>query len=480
MSRFRGHVGHPVPASPFASPARRRASSRLAHATVFAVLLLAWGTSACVLAPRGLDEERDRLHDAGPSFEEPVESRTLPPLSARPTCRELLQRAFLTNGEIEAAWQEWRAALARVTREATWPAPGVELGLEHMFSDENMTAWDRTTVMAGFDAMEALDWPSTTKTRGRAALEEARAAGERFRARKFALQRRFLETWIECTSLREDIRLSLESLSLLRLASDAAARAAASGGDEREILRARAEVARAEDELARMRAMEARAVVELGMLVGGTEPVSVDPPPGPPARRTLAATDAQLYEVAARENPMLAEWTREVAGRADMLEVARAAWLPDLKPSAGFTGGVSQFVGLSITLPTAVPAIRAAIEEARADLARAEALSRQARTDARATLTSELIALREAERASAYLETTLLPLLTRMSASTRNAYAGGRVRQRDWLEALQMELEARRAALAAAAAREISLARIEETLGVDLETVVERTEVAGG
>lgn len=445
--------------------------------------------AACALTPDGLDDEAARLDGAGASYARPLEERELPALPAVPTWRDLLQRAFLANGALEADWQAWRAAVARVRAESTWPLPPVEVGFEWMFSDETMNAWDRASVDVGFDALEPFERPSQARTRGRVALSEARAAGERFRAAKFALQRRFLETWAEWRATQARERLAAEALEAARLAADAAERAVRSGADEREILRARAETLRAEDARARLAARRTQLALELSALAalpdataGSSGSTPADPmhadatalervaDDGAHERAWPALDDARIFALAAEGNPELAELARDVRGRADALDLARSAWLPGVRPSAGFTGGVSQFLGLALTLPTAGPALRAEVERARAELERTRALARQTRIDVRARLAGELTALREAERAGAFLADTLLPLFDRLEASTRTAYAGGRADQREWIESLRLRLEARDAALEARAARDAARARIEEIVGRDVET----------
>lgn len=443
-------------------------------------LILGALCGACVLAPDGLQEERDTLASSAENFGDEFAARAWPPLPEAPTWRDLLQRAFLSNGDIEAAWHEWRAAVAAVTRMSTWPNTNVELGLEYLFSSENMTTWNRTTLSAGFDAMQTLELPAKTSLRGEIALSDARAAGERFRAAKFALQRRFLESWIALAKLEAEAGIQAESLALLRLSASAAERGAAIQSDPRELMRARLEVARAEDALARLRSMRSQTCVAIHALIGAPADVEIKAPDTLPAPRALELGDAGLIALAAESNPKLAELARRVQGRDDALELARAAWWPDVVPMAGLTGNASRFLGASISLPTGLPAIRAAIEEAQADLARSRALDRQGTTDVNASITAELLALRDAERATRYLSETIVPVARQLAASARSSYASGIATQREWLEGLRAELEAQTALVEARAARETSLARLEELVGVDFETLANKAQVNHG
>jgi outer membrane protein TolC len=194
----------------------------------------------------------------------------------------------------------------------------------------------------------------------------------------------------------------------------------------------------------------------------------------------MTLTDAEIFALAAQSNPELLALAHEVEGRDDALDLARAQWLPDIVPHVSFTGGLSQVLGASVVLPTMIPAIRAGIESAKADLARSQALARQGQADLRARLTAELVALRDAERATRLFADEVVPLAHRLAESARAAYSGGAVPQREWLDALRTELDAKTALLAARAARESSLARIEEIAGIDFETLAPSTEVSRG
>src|SRR4051812_3604876 len=92
-------------------------------ALLFATALL----PGCVLAPAGTKEEEAQLKEAGTSFafERRHDDRALPEITGELTWQDALHRAFLANGELEAAYFEWEAALARIPQVANWPNTNV-------------------------------------------------------------------------------------------------------------------------------------------------------------------------------------------------------------------------------------------------------------------------------------------------------------------------------------------------------------------
>src|SRR5688500_11131885 len=102
--------------------------------------------SGCVLAPKAAKDEEAALREAGRPYIAPVDRRALPDLPEAPGWEPILNRAFLANGELEAAYFDWAAAVSRIQQAGAYPNTPVALSFEYMFSGGNMKAWDRTTV----------------------------------------------------------------------------------------------------------------------------------------------------------------------------------------------------------------------------------------------------------------------------------------------------------------------------------------------
>src|SRR5258705_2880410 len=100
--------------------------------------------SGCVLAPRGTRQEQGRLEAAGRTYEPRFDNRELPSLPDEPGWRDVLRRAFLANGDLEAAYFEWKAALTRIPQVANYPNTNLAPSFSYMFSGEQMKSFDRT------------------------------------------------------------------------------------------------------------------------------------------------------------------------------------------------------------------------------------------------------------------------------------------------------------------------------------------------
>ena len=310
----------------------------------------------------------------------------------------MLSRAFLANGELESSYFEWKAAFTRIDQVATWPNSNVALSFGYLFSPGNMKAWDRTTIGAGFDPSMNLSLPVKIRTAGKVALDAAREAGDRFRAVKFDLQRRVLGAYLDLALTEELIRIERDNLTFLKLLSDSASDRAETGGPMQDLFKALIESETAQNDLAGLQAKANSMRGELNGMLGRDASAPLGLPPELPPPRPVTADDAALITVAVSQNPELAALAQQVAGRGDAVELARLAYLPDIIPSASITGSVSQSLGAMLMVPTKLPAIRAAIDEAQAMTRSTEAMLRQTTQDRATRFVADLYLMRNAER----------------------------------------------------------------------------------
>jgi outer membrane protein TolC len=436
----------------------------------FIPVMLSALVGGCVLAPRGTRQEQQRVNAAGRVFERRFEERELPALSSEPDWREVLQRAFLANGDLEAAYFDWKAAMARIQQVATYPNTNLAPTFSYMFSAGRMKAFDRTTVNVGFDPMENLAFPTKVARAGKLALEQARAAGKRFEAAKFELQRKVLTQYLSLAAHEEKIRVQHDNVALLKLLADSAADRVKAGGAQQDLLRAQTQFRLAENELANMKSEHMSMKAMLNGMLAREAQASLGLPKTLPAPRPLSVDDATLIAVAVDNNPELARLSHEVAGRKDALELARMAYIPDINPMAVFNGSVSQMVGAMVVLPTTIPEIRGRIDESRAMLRSSQAMLRQARSDRAGSFVAALYAMRNAERQATVFQQTILPRAQQALASSRQAYSTGTGTFTDLIDAQRTLLDVRLMIAEVRIEREKRLAELEALAGVDVET----------
>lgn len=446
-------------------------SSRLPAFLAIACVSVAMALGGCVLAPPGTIEEQAKLGDASGRFEPPLEARELPALPARPDWRDVLHRAFLANGELESAYFEWKGALILINQAAAWPNSKVAVSYSYMFSRENMKAWDRMTITAGFDPSMNLQLPIKAETAGRVALETAREAGEKFRAVKFELQRKVLTAYLDLALAKEKVRIERENVLLLKLLTSSASVRAQAGGPLQDMLKAQTEWEMAKNNVLNLEAEVRTARAKLNGMLARDAEAPLEPASTLPSPRPVIRDDARLIEVAVDRNPELAALARQVAGRKHAIELAILAYVPDFNPSFSINGSISQTIATMVMLPTTLPQIQAAIDNAEAMARSSEAVLRQTEKDRAASFVANLYFLRNAERQTSFYRRRVVPIVEQLLNSSRQAYAAGTVGFAELIDTKRTYIAIRLLVTQARIEREKRLAELEALAGVDMETL---------
>jgi outer membrane protein TolC len=429
------------------------------------ILLLALSLSACTLEPDGTGDEFGRLHEAGAAWRAPPAERELPALPPAPDAADVVARALLANAGLEAAWHEWRAALEGVLVASGWPNTDVSVGLTSFVAHGD--AWDTGAVSLGFDPMQMLLLPAKVRQAGEAAFEEALAAGRRFEAERLALRAAVLSEWAGWWATGERLAAREQDVALVESLERQARTTVGTGGAQGRLIERQVELAEARNDLAVTRAdFEARRAKLNALLL--REP---DAPLAPPATRPRPRprpADADILRAGVAANPGLAALGHEAAALGEAAELAELRWFPNVAPSAQAGGGTDESLGLGFTFPTTVPAVRAALREARARADAAEARLRQGTLDARAALLAALAALRAEEQVLAALEGQVEPSARALEANARQSYVTGAGGLPELVATQRALLELRVAMADALAGRESRLAEVERLAGVDL------------
>jgi outer membrane protein TolC len=334
-----------------------------------------------------------------------------------------------------------------------------------------MKSWDRTTITVAPDSMQNLSFPTKSYQAAKVALDEAQAAGERFRAAKFELQRRVLTEYLDYVLLAERTRVRRENAELLKVVSETAAAHVQAGASQQDVLRAEVAEQLAEDELKSSESGLSQRRATLNAMLARAPDAPLPPPAILPLPRPVPADDALLLAAAVDRSPELAALAHQARGRRDALELARMQYIPDINPMAGFTGTVEQFAGLAITLPTVIPAIEGGIQATRAELRRMEAMYRQRRLDRAAGFVAALYMLRNAERQAGVFEQQVLPRAEQAVRLARDSYAAGGTSFTDLIDVQRTALDVRLMIAEARVAREKALAELEALAGVGVETL---------
>jgi outer membrane protein TolC len=426
------------------------------------ICLIAAGCTAFV--PRETERERARLEEAEEPFAASHATRELPPLADDASIDAVLAYAFRSNAELEVAYFEWAAALARVPQAASLPDPG--FSFDYLFSDEKMSRWDRSTL----GASQMIPHPGKLTRAARIALDEAVAARRRLEARKFALQADVVAGWLELWRVERSAEIDEQNLALLQQFAVLTRELVAVGrAPQADASKADLEVASAQNRLLTRRAERPAALAALNALLSRSAAA--------PLRSTVTAPevrlpeDAVLVSLAAERNPELEALAAQVRGRESAVELARLSYVPDLQIGVDVRGSMDRMLTAMITLPLQLPRIQAGIEEARASLRAAQAALRARGDQIGAQLALELFLARDSERQLALFREVLIPRARDVVSATEMVYATGGASFLELLDAQRSLLALELDTLELRAIRGTAAAALEALCAIDFETV---------
>jgi outer membrane protein, heavy metal efflux system len=347
--------------------------------------------------------------------------------SASVLTRDALVRAVLErNPTIGAARHAWAAALERAPQAGALDDPmlGVSVG-PRSFGDSELDPGVRV------DVSQRFPFPGKRSLRSEVALAEAEAAGRDYEAVRLRLALLASRLFDEYALTRRAEALNARHLELLdQLKRTAAARYEAGEGSQQDPLEAELEQAEA---LHRGVLLETRMAVASDQLRALLHaPDAVLPPPADAlALPEDPDGDAQAWEQAALDaRPELAAAGARVrAGRA-AVSLAQREFLPDVTLNGAYDRfwqeeELQPSVGVALEVPLQLGRRRAALSEARAELARAESEA-AAGTDAlRADVRSAARRLAESRHLLHLIEERQLPAARDRAAAVRTGFETG-------------------------------------------------------
>lgn len=447
----------------------KRQTSVLLRCACCAAALLVGG---CVLSPHGTKAESDRVRDAGRSYEQLPARRELPPLPEHPDEQDVVDRVMLADGNLEAAYFQWAAAMQRVIEAGTYPGTNVSLGLSYMLNGGG-SAWNRTTVQISPDSMRSLDWPVEVSTAAKAALAQAKAAGADYAAMRRQVRRDAVNAWLDYALNAEELRLQKQDVDLLKLAEESAQAAVAGGGDLQPLLDARIASAQGRQKLHELESTLQDLRAKLNAMMHRPVEASLLPPAKLPAAAPMNLTDAQVLTLAARNDPQLASLVHAVAGQSQTIEQAKLQYLPDVNPMFAFTGNISQMIGAGLSTPLdRLPAIKAMVRQAHDQWRAAMAQLEQKRYDRGAEVVAALVMMRHQEYTARLFAEQVLPAATEAVQSLGQNYAAGNASLRQMIDAERAVLAVRQTIAEARIGRAKSLADLQAIIAEDNWTEV--------
>lgn len=386
----------------------------------------------------------------------------------------LVAEVLRRNPTAQAARAGWRAARSRVAQERGLDDPmlSYEIAPLSLFADDS----EHTSMRLGHAVQieQRLPVPGTRALRAEMATAEAAMARESWAEIELGLA-------LAASVLHDDWYAAHRALdvnahhvvNMEALRQSALARYEAGRASQQDPLRAEVALAELRQEKIVLEARRDMVRAELNGLLHRSPRAALPPPPPELAvRASLPPPGAALEALALRRRPALTGAEAERAGRRAAVDLARRSGYPEVALMASYSSMWEEtphryMVGVSVSLPLYRDKRRAAVDEARASLARSTHEQERLQDEIRVEVEKARQRLIEAMHVAELYRTRLVPVTRDRVAAARAGFETGQSGLAELLEA-ENELRAvelgAHLALADVSRRDAELARATGTM----------------
>src|SRR5262245_196901 len=340
----------------------------------------------------------------------------------------LVREVLLRNPSVEAARQAWRAALERYPQATSFDDPTVGYAVApRSFGSSAVNDGHRV------DVSQRLPFPGKLRLRGERALAEAEAAESDFEGARLRLAETASLLFDDYYLADRALEINAAHLDLLdELLRIATARYAAGEGSQQDPLQAELEQARLLHDERSLQTERQVTSARLNALLHRPPGAALPPPPRRLPEPAPEPIDrAALVERALRERPELRAADARLRGRESSVALARREFLPDVTLVGGWDGfwqesQLRPSVGLELEVPIQLARRRAALSEARAELAGATSERAALEDEVRLEVETAVERLGEAHHLLGIVSSRMLPAARDRVEAARAGFAAGR------------------------------------------------------
>jgi cobalt-zinc-cadmium efflux system outer membrane protein len=440
-------------------------------------------TLIAVLAGCASVQERQSFHDlrleaeAFAGADDASVPAGTPQLGEDAGLSDYLAYAALSNPGLEAAFNDWKAALERVPQARSLPDPRFTF-VHYVEAVETRVGPQERS----FALMQTFPWLGKLRNSGEIALKEAEAARQRYEAVKLRVFYQVTHAYYEYYYLSRTISVTEGDIGLVSgLEEVARTKYQVATVPYSALIKAQVELGKLEDALETLKDLRGPTTARLNKALG-RPPDTYVPRPKPMAIEEIAFSDDEIYADLIKNNPELLALGFMASKDEAAIGLASQGYFPDitlgatvvrtgdaLSPALEDSGKDPVMASLSLNLPIWIGKHRAAEREARA---RFQATAKR-REDHENQLLSDLkLALfhfRSAERKMDLYGNSLVPKAEQALAASQRAFAADKADFFDLIEAQRTLLEFQLAHERALADRAQRLAEIEMLIGKQID-----------
>lgn len=346
---------------------------------------------------------------------------------------EYLKYAALHNAGLRSSFEQWRYAVLAIEPAGALEDPRFTYGY---FIEEVETRVGPQKHRLGI--MQTFPWFGVLEARTDAAAAAAKAARQRYEAKKLELFGQTEHAFHEYVYLDRALRIAEQNLELLRFFEQVAqARYRTAAGRHPDIIRAQIELATLEDHITSLRQMREPIVAGLNAILN-RKAESLLPWPVREEESLVTLEIERFLDNLTQTNPELAALQFEVAAARSRLELAAKRYYPNVSlgldwiitddarmPNTWGSGRDPIIAMVSLNIPIWTDSYKAQENQARSQVRRARQDKEQKEYDLIAQIVQSVYDLEDSRRKAVLYRDILIPKAMEMIETSEEAYRTG-------------------------------------------------------
>lgn len=364
------------------------------------------------------------------------------------TLADCLRFAAKNNAGLKAAFNDWKGAIEAVPQAGTLPDPRFTYTY---FIEEVETRVGPQESKIGFS--QTFPWFGKLEARSDAAAAYAKAAQQKYEAKKLALFYDVKNSYYEYSYLSTAIKETEQNLELLKHFEQVAlTRYAAAAGSQPDVIRAQIELAQLEDKLTSLKEMRGPIVARLNSVLN--RQINKDLPwPEKPVYEDLTIDRNKVIAKLNKSNPEIGAMTHEIEAAKEGVTLAEKRFYPDvtfgvdwIQTGDAAAAGVKDsgkdpiLAMFSVNIPLWADSYRAGLRQAKANLRKATAEKKQKQNELDAEVVQALFEFDDSARKIKLYSDILIPKANEMLEASEAAYKAGSIDFLSLVDAQQTQL----------------------------------------
>lgn len=349
------------------------------------------------------------------------------------TIEDYQNRVLANNAELEAKFQEYKAALEQIPQAKTLPDPRVTFGY----------ATEKTPTQSTFEVMQEFPWFGTIKSRTDVANAFSNAASKKYEAKKLEILNELKRWFYEYCLLHRSIEITTENIDLVRhFEKVARSKYITLTTTHPDIIKAQITLATMEDNIKTLNAYRRPLVVRLNSILNRPVIAKLDWPQRPEPKSVSLNFD-MVYSLAMQNNPDIKALGYDIDAARSGEKLAEKKFYPDIGLGVSVDAGMGRngesrvMPIISINVPLWQDSYRAGRRQAQAMTNQARKEKEQMQNTLAATVQQALFEFEDSSRKIHLYEDILIPKSKEHLIASENAYQSGTVDFLALLDALQ-------------------------------------------